>query len=99
MVCTETIYIQSASSIQDRIARLDQIITALELRMIDNSENLNIEEYRINDGQIQIQTEYQDLDNIQKAIFGYERLKEKYINKLNGRGMVLRPWQGLNRFY
>ena len=92
---TETTYILDATSLQDKIKRLDTIITALELRMIDNAENLNIEEYRINDGQIQIQTEYQDLDQISKAILMYERLKEKYINQLNGRGMILRPWQGL----
>ena len=97
MVCTERQYIESAESLHERIKRLDQIITLLEQRMIDNGENLNIEKYKLNDGQVWIETQYQRLRDVEWALHGYERLKEKYINKLNGRGMVLKPWQGLTR--
>lgn len=96
MDCTETIYIQGATSLNDRLSRLDAIILALELRVLDSStDTANIDEYEINDGQVKIRTKYRNIESISKAILSFEKLKEKTLNQLNGRGMALRPWQGL----
>ena len=96
MSCTETIYIQSATSLSDRLTRITAIIEALELRVIDDAASTaNIEEYEINDGQTKIRTVYTSVESIWKAIESFEKLKQKLLNQLNGRGMALRPWQGL----
>lgn len=93
---TETIYIEGATGLLERLTRIEQIIEALELRQISVIANSDIEEYQLNDGQVNIRTIYRSADQIAKAIESYEKLKQKIINKLNGRQMVLRPWQGLS---
>jgi len=96
MTCTETVYIEGATGLTERLARINAIILALELRAVENVGDAFTDEYQIDDGQIKIRTKYRSFDAITKAIFGFEQIKNKLLNKLNGRGMVLRPWQGLN---
>lgn len=96
MVFTETLYIESATGLTERLARIEQIIEALELRQIAVIGNSDVEEYQLNDGQVNIRTIYRSAESIAAAIEAYEKLKQKLLNKLNGRQMVLRPWQGLN---
>jgi hypothetical protein len=91
----ETVYIEAASGMIERVERINTIIDALELRQIAVIGNSDVEEYSINDGQIQIKTIYKSAESIAKAITSYEAIKQKLLNKLNGRSMVLRPWQGL----
>ncbi len=92
---TETIYIEGATGLLERLTRIEQIIEALELRQVAVTANSDVEEYQLNDGQVNIRTIYRSAEQIAKAIEAYERLKQKILNKLNGRQMVLRPWQGL----
>jgi len=94
--CTETVYLESASGLLERLTRINQIIEALEIRALGVVGNADVEEYMIDDGQVKIKTLYKSSESIEKAIEAYDRLKQRIINKLNGRGMVLRPWQGLN---
>lgn len=96
MACTETLYIKSASTMLERINRIDQIILALELQVVNVAAgNSDIEEYSIDDGQVKIKTIYRSVDSITKAIHGFETLKNKLLNQLNGRVTVLRPFSGL----
>ena len=93
--CTETVYIESAAGNLIRLERIGQIITALEIRALAVIGNSDVEEYAIDDGQIKIKTLYKSSESIARAILAYEKLYQKLLNKLNGRDMVLRPWQGL----
>jgi len=91
----ETLYIEGATTLEARLLRITQIIEALELRAVEAVANEDVEEYSIDDGQIKIKTAYRGLENIAKAIQAYEIIKQRILNKLNGRSMVLRPWRGL----
>lgn len=96
MSCDESIYIASAADLEQKITRLQTIIDALELRMVEvGAGNATTEEYQIDDGQVRINTIYRNPESIAKAILLYERLKQKAINQYNGRGYVLRNWRGL----
>jgi uncharacterized protein (UPF0335 family) len=95
MSCTETIYIESADSMIERVERLEQIIEALEIRALAVVGDADVEEYQIDDGQVKIRTLYKSSESIAKAIMAYEKLRNKLLNKLNGRNMALRPWQGI----
>lgn len=95
MTCTETVYIESAEGLKIRLDRIILIIEALEIRSLEVVDNSDVEEYAIDDGQVKIRTLYRSSKQIYDAIEAYERLKQKILNKLNGRDMVLRPWQGL----
>jgi hypothetical protein len=96
MVFTETLYIEGATGLVERLARIEAIIEALELRQVEVIGKSNVEEYQLDDGQVRIKTIYRSADQIAKAIEAYEKLKQKLLNRLNGRQMVLRPWQGLS---
>lgn len=91
----ETLYIEGATTLESRLLRITQIIEALELRAVESVANEDVEEYSIDDGQVKIKTSYRGLENISKAIQAYEIIKQRILNKLNGRSMVLRPWRGL----
>jgi len=92
---TETLYIQQATSLFDRLQRINNIIFALEMQILDNIGNEPITEYSLDDGQVKIRTVYRSVEQMTKAIEALEKIKNKLLNELNGRGMVLRPWQGL----
>jgi hypothetical protein len=44
----------------------------------------------MNDGQMTVKTKYRSSNDVLKAIDGLEKLKNRYINKLNGRVTILR---------
>ena len=80
----------------ERVNRIDQIITALELRVLDaGAGNSDIDEYSLDDGQIKIKTKYRSVDSMYTAIQGFEALKQKLLNKLNGRVTVARDVRGM----
>lgn len=57
--------------------------------------NSDVEEYRLDDGQVTIKTIYRDTVSIAKAIDRFQSLQNKCLNQLNGRVMVARNWRGL----
>lgn len=96
MECTEKLYIENSTSLEERVTRYDQIIEALELQMLNaGAGNSDIESYTLDDGQVKISTEYRDVMQIAKAIDKFQFLRQKLINSLNGRCVVLRDWRGL----
>lgn len=97
MACSERVYIEDATSLEDRVNRYGQIIDALELRLLNSgTDSAEIEEYAIDDGQVKIRTLYRDIGSITKAIENLMKLRQKLVNRLNGHGFVLRPWRGLS---
>lgn len=92
----ETLYITSATSLLDRIARIDSIILALELQVLNiGVGNSDVQSYSLDDGQTKIQTQYTSIESINKAIFSFDTLRERLLNQLNGRAMILRDVRGL----
>lgn len=79
------IYIDGATSIKDKIVRIDSIINALLITAAESASTDNIEEYQLDDGQTKIKTIYRGTDAIFKSIKSFETLREMYRNKLNGR--------------
>jgi len=94
--CTEKFYIESATSLEEKLTRYGQIITALETHMLDVAAgNSDVSEYSIDDGQVKISTTYRDPVAIAKAIDRFTYLRNKVLNKLNGRSFALKNWRGL----
>lgn len=83
------IYIDSATDLCDKIAKIDQVIDALLTNALVAAANDNIEEYSLNDGQTIIRTTYKGADAVQKSIHAFESIKQTYVNRLNGRGVRL----------
>lgn len=93
----EIIYIQSATDLYNRLQRIDQIITALELNILANIGNSGVKQYTLNDGQINISTLYTSVTEMAQAITQLEKQKQRLLNQLNGRRFNIRSWQGLRK--
>jgi 2C-methyl-D-erythritol 2,4-cyclodiphosphate synthase len=84
-----SIYIDCASDLRGKITRIDAIITALEDAALVAAAKGDITEYSLDDGQTKIRTVYRDASSIATAIANFEQIKQRYINRLNGRHVRL----------
>lgn len=80
-----TKYIESATCKVDMINKIQQIIDALLLVALKAAATDNITEYNLDDGQVKIKTSYNGAESVYKSINAYRRLKQEYLNELNGR--------------
>ena len=93
---TEKLYIESATSQLDRLNRIDAIILALENQIIESAAGTSDKTgYSLNDGQITISTQYRSVEDMAAAITKFDTIRQRILNILNGRNMILRPCQGL----
>lgn len=79
------IYLQTATSLTDKIAKIDAIIDALFVAATTASSTDNITEYSLDDGQTKIRTVYRGSAGVFTAIRGFETMRNYYTNQLNGR--------------
>lgn len=79
------IFIDCATSLKDKITKIDLVIDALFTNALKAAANDNITEYSLNDGQTIIRTEYRGAQAVMKSITAFETLKQLYVNRLNGR--------------
>lgn len=85
MVVYETIslYVETAKSLEAKIAKLDEVILMLYDTMIKAATNDNIEEYTLDNGQTKIHTKYKSTAQVEASINALERQKQLLINRLN----------------
>lgn len=83
------LYIESTTDLRSKITRLNQVIDALISASIKGAANANMEEYSLDDGQTKIRAKYKDMAQIQAAINAFEKAKQIYVNRLNGRSFML----------
>jgi hypothetical protein len=93
-----SIYINKATDLCDKIARIDDIITALEDTALKSASNDDITEYSLDDGQTKIKTVYKGTDAVLNSIKGFIGLKQLYVNQLNGRQVRLVDGKSLRRY-
>jgi hypothetical protein len=86
---TADLYIECATTLKEKIARVDAVIAALETTALKMAANDNISEYWLNDGQTQIKTVYKGADAVMKSIMAFEALRQLYIQRYNGRRVRL----------
>lgn len=83
-------YIESKTTLQAKIAAYDLIIAGLETTMLLAVESGHVKQYEFDDSMMKVRSEYRSVDDIAKAMMGYEKIRQIYINRLNGRVSVLR---------
>ena len=86
---TITIYLETATNLKDKLAKIDAIITVLEAAALKGAEGADIDEYWLDDGQTKIKNIFRDPNQIINAILRYERIRQMYLNRLNGRSFRL----------
>lgn len=91
---SSAIYIDCATTVREKIARIDAIITALETTALKAAAAGNLSEYWLDDGQTKIKTVYRNPAEVEASISAFEKIRQRYINQLNGR--VIRLVDGKN---
>lgn len=87
---SEQVYCESATSLKDKIDRIDKIIDGLLKEAENNIGKAPIESYSLDDGQTKISSTYKSSDAMRKAAMEWEAHRNYLVNKLNGRKMMLR---------
>lgn len=83
-------YIERACSLVDKIKAIDVLIAALMLKTLEAVDSSTYDEYSLNDGQMQVKTKYRSINDVFSGITALEKIKQMYVNQLNGRTTVLR---------
>lgn len=76
-------YVNSCTTLEARIAAIDNIISSLLTTALTAVGKGDIAEYSLDDGQTKIKTMYRSADEITKSIEGFEKIKQAYINQLD----------------
>jgi hypothetical protein len=91
------LYIDSATSVEDRISKIDAIIDVLLATALESATTDNFTEYALDDGQTKIKAIYKGTDAIFNSINTLRRTKIYYQNELNGRVVRLVPGKSFRR--
>lgn len=92
---SETLFIDSRTNMAEKVVAIDLIIAALLTLATASAGKDDVAEYSLDDGQTKIRTEFRGMSSILKAIEDFERLRQQYLNRLNGRVMRLVPSENL----
>lgn len=83
-------YIDSRTTLLEKILAINSLIDAMELKLLDTVGSANYSEYQMDDGQIKVRTAYRSPKEVTAAILELEKLKNRYVNRYNGRCITLR---------
>ena len=89
-------YIDSAVNTAQRIQLIDELIDKMLLSQLEalDGKDVTVAEYQMNDGQAFVRTRYRSSADLEADIASLEKLKQTYINRLNGRVFLLRNQKG-----
>lgn len=87
-----TAYINSAEYIKDKLNRVEAVINALYDAATEaaDPERAVFDEYWLDDGQSKIKAMHRSPEDIFKAIHNYEKIKQMYMNRIQGRVSIAR---------
>lgn len=80
-----SLYIEQATTLRGKITAIENIINGLLSTAATAAANDHITEYSLDDGQTKIRAVYRSVREIEASIQSFERLKQLYVNRLNGR--------------
>lgn len=83
-------YIECKSTVVDKIKAINALIDKFELKLLEVGDSVSYDEYQLDDGQMKVRTKYRSANDVLNAINNLEKLKQRYVNRLNGRVTVLR---------
>lgn len=86
-------YIESKSKLIGKIAAYDLIIEGMEAAILEATVSGHLVQYELDDNFMKVRTQYRSVGDMVNALAGLEALRQRYINRHNGRVTVLRGGQ------
>ena len=83
-------YVECKTELADKILAIEALISAMELKIVDATGSAEYDEYSMDDGQMKVRTKYRSVSDVMAGITALEQLKQRYVNRHNGRTMVFR---------
>jgi hypothetical protein len=84
-----SIYVDSATTIRAKIARIEEIQSALLTSALTAATNGHVSEYQLDTGQTKIKANYRNAAEINASYNAFEMIRQTLINRLNGRKIRL----------
>jgi hypothetical protein len=76
-------YITSASTLEDRITKIGQVISAMEDMMLKAAATGQFQDYWLDTGQTRIKTTYRDINVVTAAYQNFLKIEQMLIGRLN----------------
>ena len=89
-VVTISQYLESKPDLLCKIKAINDLIAALELKLLDTVGTAGYDEYSMDDGQMKVRTKYRSTADVSAGITALEIIKQRYVNQHNGRVTVFR---------
>jgi len=83
-------YIECRTTLNDKIVAINNIISAMELKLLDSVSQSGYIEMSIDDGQMKTKAVYRSMQDLEAGLHALEKLKQRYVNRYNGRCVTLR---------
>ena len=83
-------YVEAKSKLIGKIATYDLLIEGMEASILEATVSGHLVQYELDDGFMKVRSQYRSISDMTKALAGLEMLRQRYINRHNGRVTVLR---------
>jgi len=92
-------YISSKKGLREKISAINELIDAMILRTTEAIDDIgaSVDEYSMDDGQMKVRTKFRNIDDVTMGINALEKIKQRYVNQLNGRVIALKDIRGIRR--
>jgi len=89
-IYTMSEYIDCRKTLYDKIIAINALIDAMELTLLESVSQSGYIEMSMDDGQMKTKAVYRSMQDLQNGILALEQLKQRYVNRYNGRCTTLR---------
>lgn len=83
-------YFECKSKLIGKIATYDILIESMEKAILEATISGQFNQYEMDDGQMKVRAQYRSIDQMAAGMKGLMNLRENYVNRFNGRSVVLR---------
>lgn len=83
-------YVEAKSKLIGKIATYDILIEKMEASILEATVSGHLVQYEVDDGFMKVRSQFRSVSDMTQALAGLETLRQRYINRHNGRCTVLR---------
>ena len=83
-------FVEEKSKLIGKVATYDLLIEGMEAAILESTVSGHLVQYELDDGQMKVRTMYRNTKEMVATMDGLIKIRQRYVNKLNGSVAVLR---------